>query len=155
MNTISSVRHMRISFGSRQLLRNTVSRCRDLAAQPISTHCSAQRCSRLSITHSAPSHTSTHTHTQAGCPPPQCYGQPRQWPTSAPDNRSHLISHKGRTTRASASMAAQQLPAGDVFFLDEFAVRQWNNANCSGTKIDHDMADFVARWVIRFQLCIS
>ena len=38
------------------------------------------------------------------------------------------------------------LPAGEVFFLDEFAVRQWDNPNCSGTRISFDKAEFVAKY---------
>lgn len=130
---------MRIYFGSRQLLRITVTRCRGLVAQRIATHSSAHKATPLFVTSAYPSR-------QGGYPPhQQCYGQPRQWPISAPENSPHLQSSRGKAARASASMAAQ-LPAGDIFFLDEFAVRQWDNVNCSGTKIDHDKADFVARW---------
>jgi hypothetical protein len=32
-----------------------------------------------------------------------------------------------------------------VFFLDEFAVRQWDDASYSGTRISHDKDDFLQR----------
>lgn len=35
--------------------------------------------------------------------------------------------------------------AGDVFFLDDFALRQWDDAAYQGTKMHCDKADFVAR----------
>jgi len=36
-------------------------------------------------------------------------------------------------------------PAGDVFFLDGFALRQWDDPNYSGTRIAFDKAEFVRR----------
>lgn len=35
--------------------------------------------------------------------------------------------------------------AGDVFFLDSFAIRQWDDPNYSGTRISFDKAEFVRR----------
>lgn len=37
------------------------------------------------------------------------------------------------------------LPHGDIFFLDEFAARQWDDPNYSGTRIQYDKAEFVAK----------
>ena len=34
---------------------------------------------------------------------------------------------------------------GDVFFLDEFAMRQWDDPKYGGTRIDFDKAEFVRR----------
>ncbi len=42
-------------------------------------------------------------------------------------------------------MTEPPLPAGDVFFLDAFAGRQWDDANYSGSRIAWDKADFVRR----------
>ncbi len=57
-----------------------------------------------------------------------------------------LQTHVCHATGA-AAMGESALPSGDVFFLDEFAVRQWDSPDCSGTRIAHDKADFVKRWV--------
>ena len=35
--------------------------------------------------------------------------------------------------------------AGPVFFLDDFAIRQWDDPNYSGTRLSSDKADFVRR----------
>ncbi|KIY99232.1 flagellar associated protein [Monoraphidium neglectum] len=42
-------------------------------------------------------------------------------------------------------MSLSALLHGDTFFLDDFAVRQWDDPNYSGTRISHDKADFVAK----------
>jgi hypothetical protein len=34
---------------------------------------------------------------------------------------------------------------GDTFFLDNFAVRQWDDPNYSGTRIQCDKAEFVEK----------
>jgi hypothetical protein len=34
---------------------------------------------------------------------------------------------------------------GDTFFLDNFAVRQWDDPNYSGTRIQFDKAEFVEK----------
>jgi hypothetical protein len=34
---------------------------------------------------------------------------------------------------------------GDTFFLDDFAMRQWDDPNYSGTRIAFDKAEFVQR----------
>jgi hypothetical protein len=34
---------------------------------------------------------------------------------------------------------------GDTFFLDNFAVRQWDDPNYSGTRIQYDKAEFVEK----------
>uniref|UniRef100_A0A383V540 Flagellar associated protein n=1 Tax=Tetradesmus obliquus TaxID=3088 RepID=A0A383V540_TETOB len=44
---------------------------------------------------------------------------------------------------ASSSMSA--LLYGDTFFLDNFAVRQWDDPNYSGTRIQYDKAEFVEK----------
>ncbi|KAK9807835.1 hypothetical protein WJX72_010616 [[Myrmecia] bisecta] len=38
-----------------------------------------------------------------------------------------------------------KLLAGDVFFLDEFAVRQWDDPSYSGTRLHFDKAEFLER----------
>jgi hypothetical protein len=43
------------------------------------------------------------------------------------------------------SVAHMALLHGDTFFLDEFALRQWDDPNYGGTKISCDKAEFVAR----------
>lgn len=40
-------------------------------------------------------------------------------------------------------MAGAALLHGDTFFLDNFAVRQWDDPNYSGTRLNYDKADFV------------
>jgi hypothetical protein len=37
------------------------------------------------------------------------------------------------------------LISGDTFFLDEFALRQWDDPDYGGTRISYDKSDFVAR----------
>jgi hypothetical protein len=44
---------------------------------------------------------------------------------------------------AGSSMSA--LLHGDTFFLDNFAVRQWDDPNYSGTRIQYDKAEFVEK----------
>ena len=64
--------------------------------------------------------------------------------------RSALIrystGYRGRPVAAShAVMAQPSPPTGDVFFLDGFALRQWDDSDYSGTHIAWDKADFVKR----------
>lgn len=44
-----------------------------------------------------------------------------------------------------SSMAATNALVGDVFFLDDFAIRQWDDPSYQGTKITYDKADFVKK----------
>ena len=37
------------------------------------------------------------------------------------------------------------MPSGDTFYLDNFAIRQWDDPNYPGTRIDFDKAEFVAK----------
>ena len=46
---------------------------------------------------------------------------------------------------ARSAMTQPPLPAGETFFLDAFAVRQWDDPNYSGSRISWDKADFVKR----------
>ena len=53
-----------------------------------------------------------------------------------------------RHAASSASSSRMELPAGDTFFLDDFAARQWLDPSYSGTKLEGglaEMAAFVAR----------
>jgi hypothetical protein len=47
------------------------------------------------------------------------------------------------------AMGAAQQAGGtgtaNVFFLDSFAVRQWEDPSYSGTRMQHDPADFLDR----------
>ncbi len=61
-------------------------------------------------------------------------------------SRRHGVEHRTRPVAASrAAMAQPAQPSGDVFFLDAFALRQWDDADYSGTRIACDKADFVKR----------
>ena len=61
-------------------------------------------------------------------------------------SRRHGAAHRTSPIAAShAAMAHSSPPAGDVFFLDAFALRQWDDSNYSGTRIAWDKADFVKR----------
>eukprot|EP00854_Cymbomonas_tetramitiformis_P009573 gene9573-11339_t len=40
---------------------------------------------------------------------------------------------------------AASLPFGDTFFLDEFALRQWEDPEYSGTRVSYDKAEFVKK----------
>ena len=77
---------------------------------------------------------------------------PPSW--TAPSSWQHLSkaprSSLNGARRALATRAAMgyELPAGDVFFLDEFAVRQWDDPSYSGSRISHDKADFVNRCLL-------
>lgn len=55
-------------------------------------------------------------------------------------SRSQLASDTNRTR---STMAGAALLHGDTFFLDNFAVRQWDDPNYSGTRLNYDKADFV------------
>ncbi len=46
-----------------------------------------------------------------------------------------------QSVRTRVSMAT----AGETFFLDEFAVRQWDDPNYSGTRISFSKTDFIER----------
>lgn len=65
--------------------------------------------------------------------------------------RSRSTRQRLRTPRPRTSTHPTYTPAltallhGDTFFLDNFAVRQWDDPNYSGTRIDFDKAEFVAR----------
>ena len=37
------------------------------------------------------------------------------------------------------------LPSGDTFYLDNFAMRQWDDPNYPGTRITFDKEEFVAK----------
>ena len=53
-----------------------------------------------------------------------------------------------RRPATTAPMASSPSSSGlvtDTFFLDDFAMRQWDDPNYGGTKIDFDKAAFVAR----------
>lgn len=58
----------------------------------------------------------------------------------------HLISARqpARRLRAMASTAPAPLIAGETFFLDSFALRQWE-AGYAGTRVSFDKAAFVER----------
>ena len=52
------------------------------------------------------------------------------------------------TTNASSSsntVVDEKTLSTDIFFLDDFAIRQWDDPNYSGTIISHDKVDFVRR----------
>ena len=49
------------------------------------------------------------------------------------------------TTAPMASSPSSSGLVTDTFFLDDFAMRQWDDPNYGGTKIDFDKAAFVAR----------
>lgn len=57
---------------------------------------------------------------------------------------SRAIGFQHNKTRSFLRTMAS-LPAGDTFFLDNFAARQWNDASYTGTQLSHDQADFVQR----------
>lgn len=44
---------------------------------------------------------------------------------------------------AAAAMSAEPFLYGDTFWLDSFALRQWDDPNYSGTRISYDKAAFV------------
>ncbi len=54
-----------------------------------------------------------------------------------------------RPARIMQAMGAAQQAGGtgtaNVFFLDSFAVRQWEDPSYSGTRMQHDPADFLDR----------
>ena len=50
-----------------------------------------------------------------------------------------------RPARAMAAAAGGGLISSKDFFLDTFALRQWDDADYKGSRISHDKADFVAR----------
>lgn len=62
--------------------------------------------------------------------------------------RPHTLGHRAagnrHSVRSVATMAAPQL-AGDVFFLDSFAIRQWDDPNYAGTRIAGDKAEFLRK----------
>ena len=61
-------------------------------------------------------------------------------------SRRHGAEHRARPVAASRSAMAQPAqPSGDVFFLDAFALRQWDDSDYSGTRIAWDKANFVKR----------
>jgi hypothetical protein len=37
------------------------------------------------------------------------------------------------------------LPSGDIFFLDNFAIRQWDDPFYAGTRVKYDKTDFVTK----------
>jgi len=53
-------------------------------------------------------------------------------------------SYTRTATRRNMGVSSSPL-AGDTFFLDGFAVRQWDDPNYSGTKISYDKAEFVSK----------
>ena len=57
--------------------------------------------------------------------------------TSSPPERASLLRAAGSS---SSSMGEY---TGDVFFLDEFAIRQWDDPRYSGTRIEGDKQAFV------------
>lgn len=61
---------------------------------------------------------------------------------AAPIYRRNPQHQLRRFARSSRSMAALH---GDVFFLDSFAIRQWDDASYSGTRISYDKAEFVRK----------
>jgi hypothetical protein len=56
----------------------------------------------------------------------------------------HPPGNNNRIARATMSSGDASL-CGDVFFLDEFAMRQWDDPKYGGTRIDFDKAEFVRR----------
>ena len=56
----------------------------------------------------------------------------------------HPPGNNNRIARATMSSGDPSL-CGDVFFLDEFAMRQWDDPKYGGTRIDFDKAEFVRR----------
>lgn len=58
---------------------------------------------------------------------------------------SSLASTATPTMAASAAELPQQLPSTRTFFLDAFALRQWDDPSCSGARISYGKAEFVAR----------
>lgn len=58
----------------------------------------------------------------------------------------HCISshrHAACSTRSVVAMASDL--AGDVMYLDGFAIRQWDDPHYSGTRISYDKAEFVRK----------
>ena len=48
-------------------------------------------------------------------------------------------------SRAAVGPAMASALSGPVFFLDDFAVRQWTDPNYSGTRLSFDQAEFMSR----------
>jgi len=61
------------------------------------------------------------------------------------DGTAHRARPVAATRAAMARPAQPAQPSGDVFFLDAFALRQWDDSDYSGTRIAWDKADFVKR----------
>ena len=140
-NTALPARLMRFPCLSRQLLFVPVTHFQSLAAQRKAAQSIVERAYPFPFVHSTPLHTLALPHSNFGIK----YGRHRQRTASTPVGKPRPHNFRSGATLATSTMPAQ-LPAGEVFFLDEFAVRQWDSVNCSGTQIDHDKADFVARW---------
>lgn len=51
--------------------------------------------------------------------------------------------HTHAVVAAAAAMSAEPFLHGDTFWLDSFALRQWDDPNYSGTRISYDKAAFV------------
>lgn len=58
-------------------------------------------------------------------------------------SRAIRFQHNKKNRSTLRTMAS--LPAGNIFFLDNFAARQWNDASYTGTQLSHDQANFVQR----------
>lgn len=66
----------------------------------------------------------------------------RRIPGTASGSRAaHSSAQPRRTHQPAPNMAL----AGDVFFLDSFCIRQFDDPNYSGTRISFDKAEFVRR----------
>ena len=49
------------------------------------------------------------------------------------------------TNASSTTVVDEKTLSTDIFFLDDFAIRQWDDPNYSGTIISHDKIDFVGK----------
>eukprot|EP00899_Mesostigma_viride_P015141 jgi/Mesvir1/23628/Mv18304-RA.1 len=70
-----------------------------------------------------------------------------QFRVSARGSRHYAVGTRSAPSPARMQAAQQDtgLIRGDVFFLDPFAVRQWDDPNYAGTLMSHDKVDFVEK----------
>mmetsp|Transcript_4367 Transcript_4367/g.11853 ORF Transcript_4367/g.11853 Transcript_4367/m.11853 type:complete len:257 (+) Transcript_4367:57-827(+) len=58
-------------------------------------------------------------------------------------HENHIIKRSNLTIKAMATSQPSQFLSGDTFFLDGFALRQWDDPNYGGTRINFDKKQFV------------
>lgn len=66
-------------------------------------------------------------------------------PCRLPLGRPARLAPRAMSAAAAAGGGGSGLLAGSTFWLDSFALRQWDDPSFAGTRITHDKADFVAR----------